>query len=80
MCAGELNVLTRKRKNLPEKTTSTCFSRNVTAHHDTGVRLPLDSVQFFSSGLMIRGVMSNVAFTLITGRALYMHNTQRLGQ
>lgn len=79
MCAGEPNVMTRKRKNLSEKTTSTCFSRNVTAHHDTGV-LVLDSVQFFSSGLMIRGVMSNVAFTLITGRALYMRNTPRLGQ
>lgn len=68
-----------KEKNLSEKTTSACFRRNVTAHHDTGVLVP-DSVQFFSSGLMIRGVMSNVAFTLITGRALYMHNTQRLGQ
>lgn len=69
----------KKKKKLSEKTTSACFRRNVTAHHDTGVLVP-DSVQFFSSGLMIRGVMSNVAFTLITGRALYMHNTQRLGQ
>lgn len=31
------------------------------------------SVHDFSSGLMIWGVMSNVAFTLMTGRALITH-------
>lgn len=38
-------------------------------HQDTWVVVP-GSVQVFSSGLMIWGVMSNVAFTLMTGRAL----------
>lgn len=51
------------------------FDERTLTHQETVVVVP-DRVQLLSSGFKICGLISSVAFTLMTGRALTTQNKQ----